>query len=577
MNTSRISSWSASAIPSPLATAFIMGCLAILLSVPTAHAADGKIHWKRLSGPPCGSEIVISCGEVGQFIFSSTPFDPFQQQTVSHGLNKASCQSPMVLSQGASPVGLYGSRSQGGQQAMPCDQGSCLTENALDADVLVVDWRNAHGWSVAGVIDTVLDQSADVKAESLKVGLLDLEDSGFDLGYDGVGDPEVIAQLCKIAELPESQLPITVNMSFGRKSHVSRCDSEHSLECEIDRILHHLRDDLGVILVAAAGNHGNMLFPADSGAVLSAGSIEIASMRHRSTVKPAAQTPVNSNVLVPGYGLFLRVGSSIWSAPPGSSYAAALATGWLTTSIGGSFATWSRLANADTHTRIYPARIYPGPFYLEIDGEALPGSTSAAADELLKTSLGWRPESCPALEYRALHQLTVSSPAPTLPSLTFDDLQSLASHPCPESRPCVPCHDLPGDPDGNPLMTAATKATGFEDSDDAGVPSPPSPPISPPILIDLTESHGIDTKAYDLMGIYLQVGDNVYSFSDSNNSRLLEDLELGKVSSLEITNPPVGFATDQGHLVFQLSVKIPDSKILNSQFTISIPIANHNH
>ena len=580
MSCPRISSCPPSSIPSRFVTALFVACLAALLWVPSIQAADGKIHWKRLSGAPCGSEIVISCGEIGQFVFSSTPFEPnpkAEAQSRHNPLNKASCRPPLVLSQGSSPLGMYASRSEGNQEALPCDQGSCLTEGALGADVLVVDWWNSHGWTVAGVIDQVLDQPADMKAEPLSVGLLDLEDPGFDLGYDGVGDPEVIAQLCKIAELPEPQLPITVNMSFGRKVTAARCVDEASLECEIDQILHHLRDDLGIVLVGAAGNHGNMLFPAASEAVLSAGSVEIASLRHRGEIKPAAQTPERSNVLVPGYGLFLRVGASIWSAPPGSSYAAALATGWLTHSIVESFEAWTRLRSADGDTRIYPARMLPAPFYLEIDGTTLAGSTSLAADELIRTSLGWRPETCPVLDYRSLHQLEVTLLAPDLPDVTFDDLQSLASHPCPESRPCVPCHDLPGDPDGNPIMSGTTKAVGIGASDNADQPSPPDPPLSPPIRIDLRESHGIDTKAYDLLGIYLQVGSNTYSFSDSTNASLLGELELGKISALEITNLPVGFSTQQAHLVFLLSVNIADSEVLGHQFTISIPIANHNH
>ncbi len=582
MNTS-MPSFSCPSLPNPRygAIARLVWGLSAVLFWTTALAAGSEgpeIHWRLVNGSPCGNPTTISCGALGQFVFSTSPFDDPPKLSEA---SKTGCHPPEIVAEGASYAKIYSSRSSRPHGLLPCDEGSCLAKPALGAEVLVVDWQDSHGWSVAGLVHKLVGKSVSFE-QTLRVGLLNLEETDLGLGYDGVGDPEVIAQLCKIADMPARDLPLVVNMSFGRKVADGFCVNEGGLECELDNLLWHLRNELGVILVGAAGNHGNMLFPAQSASVLSAGSIEIASMRHRNTVQPAAQTPAESNVLVPGYGLFLPVDESIWSAPPGSSYAAALATGWLATSIAKDLDAFDRLVNAGTATRIHPAWVHDGYFRLEIDGQPLPGSSSATADEIVRGTVGWRPDSCPGMEFRSHRQLTISTHTPSIPPMTFDDLQAMANRPCPESRPCVPCHDLPGDPDGNPLISAASKGSDLRthkgsQKATADGPGGPIPPLSEPVTIDLGESEGIDTDIYQLRDIYLQVGETAYSFVNTSDSALLRELEAGEVSSLEIMNPPLGFATQQAYLVFHLQVLSSIPKIADSELAISIPITNHNH
>ena len=537
----------------------ILLCLLSLILLSEASWAAG-LFWQRTVDDPCPNPDAISCGDFGHFAFSTSQMN---------APSAAGCSPGMTYSGSMPSVPLYSrhmSPSPVMAASLPCDHGSCFEARPEGADLLVVDWDDPHGWSVGAMISRVAGPGQ-------ALGLLDLQDSPLDLGYEGVGDPQVIAQLCKIADAPSHLRPNVVNMSFGRKATPSCTGSASSLECELDRLLHHLRDELGVVLVAAAGNHGDMLFPAYSDAVLSTGSLKLSKLRYHGRVEPSPETPPAANILLPGNGLFLPLpDSSIWAAPPGSSYAAAIATGWIAATLANPGEAGNPFLTTSNRTRIYPIETGRGAFMLALDGSPIEHSYVPSAVELLDQAVGWEPEACPNPLFTSHHVLQVTGPAVTriTPSQSLSDVQSLANRPCPESRPCVPCHDFPDGPDDPPLhfsqeLGGYGKAVG-------------GPVASTSVMLDLSQSEGLDTSTYSLRGIYLRVDDTVYGFSDSADSSLLNELAAGTVTGLEIRDVPLGLETAHASLLFDVDV---DPTILppdtDPRVEISIPIAVHGH
>ena len=132
-----------------------------------------------------------------------------------------------------------------------------------------------------------------------------------------------------------------------------------------------------------------MLFPANSRDVVSAGALDLAYFQQTGGIRPSTQTPSDAAALMLGYGIHLSTDDkdSTWPAPPGSSYAAALFTGWL----GGTLAASGHLPGPllPPGSRWTPA-VPPVPangLVLTLNGAPLAGSGLAGPRRLLDRAM----------------------------------------------------------------------------------------------------------------------------------------------------------------------------------------------
>lgn len=544
------------AFPAAVRHSLLSLTLPALLTMPAmlGHAADAGavVHWTvdEKGGCTTGSA-TFSCGKLGHFSFSPIAFPPERTPDCADS----------TLGGGRFVAHPYAHDLPDDQEALPCADGSCLSGDGMRlpvADVLVIDWDDPHGWSVAGIIDRLAGGGA-----TLGMAAFDSSNLITTIGA-GVTDAHVLEQVCRIVELPVDDRPLLVNMSFGRPAPgnwESECTGRTSITCEVDRALREL-DQSGVHLVAAAGHHGRQLFPASSGVTWSAGAVDLVGLGHSKSV-PAAHTPAEADLLVPGYGVF--VGASLgnvrtWSAPPGSSYSAAVASGWIIDSMladPGADA-FLRLSRGQ---RVKPVQPTAEAWALGLDASLImPGSLSERASVLLQTALGEKPGQCSNFDVLAVRELVLSGDIATLPTLMLDDARGDLTIPCPESFPCVPCHDMP---DGQPLgggEKAVSRALEFGATPG---PLPVQHAAGERLEIDLSGSKGFDRDAYELLGIYLRVANQDLEFTDSRDGRLLRDLADGSVDVLLIEDAPAALWHEQGYLVFHL--RLADEPLAGSE------------
>jgi len=390
--------------------------------------------------------------------------------------------------------------------SFPCQDGSCFG-HGRQPWVAVLDWDQPHGWSVGAVLLEASDQRIDVD-------LFDLEDPAGTLPewLDGVGDAHVLAQLCRVAELvsdPRQEPPLAVNMSFGRAASEEGREAclpggGGGLECEIRSVLAHLRSASGTLPVAAAGNHGTLLFPAEDASVLSAGALDLALFAASGSAEPSNETPAAAHALLPGYGLYLESPlASYWPAPPGSSYASALLAGWIAGTL-----TDNPETPVDPGGRWTPLAFGNG-FLLARDGQPVAGSYLLGPAQLLKRALGGEPEICdPSAAAGISANLSrILLPPPPLPALSLADLAAQSNLQQPGAVICVPCHgDQP--------------PTGI----DAGTP----------LKVDLGSSSPLPAQ-YRLTGLYLRIGDTRHRLDKSGDSALLGLIAQGTVDRLTIS------------------------------------------
>ncbi len=410
--------------------------------------------------------------------------------------------------------------------AFPCAGGLCLQRKPGQPWVAVLDWPSAHGWSVAATIREASDQQVGLQ-------LYDLTDAGT-LGQwvTPVSDLHVLVQLCALAEhvrLHPGDRPLAVNMSFGRLQTASNCGSgSTSQSCPVGQVLSHLAAK-GIVPVAAAGNHGELLFPASIPDVVSAGAIDLTYLQHTQKVRASRQTPLQAEALMPGYGLYLSAppgaGNSLyWPAPPGSSYAAALFTGWLSgyRANGGQLPDPSLLRGAHWIPRTAPNT--SNGLALTLDGAPLPGSELNGPRILLDRALGNVPV---APEPRSAVTLWLTGPAPPLPgpySLLHADT---GNGPQPGVDPCVPCGPGGGGQGGT------------EESS---------------VLLDLSHSGGLPPWM-DLLAVLLRVGTDTYAFDGSRDPDLLAALAAGSLEGLKLAGTSGAFrAGEQPSLVLVIDV-----------------------
>lgn len=510
-------------------------CWVVVLAfflLPGLAAAEGVFWGSGEDCRPVGFE-ELRCGSHGSF-YLSREAPATKSACLTHGATPAEL--------GAYPAPADISRVKAAPESwQPCADGQCLTDRPDGPWVAIVDWNHPHGWSVA---ETIL-QASDARVQTR---LYALDASGLDTlaAHEGVGDLHVLAQLCRIAEDVESshlEAPAAVNLSFGRYlAGTEACDpARGGLTCTIGGVLAHLRNTLGIPIFAAAGNDGQLLFPAADPHVLAMGSLDVGHLGATGVSRPSPRTPAGVAGLALGYGLFLEedAGDGVWPAPPGTSYASAVAAGWWAGYVARSPRLAARLLGG-CHGLLAPTA-GGARFHLACDAEVFPGSGLDRPNAFLDTALGgWSPARAEDLA-RTVRRVNVERRIYQGPSPTLTEAQADRNRPMPEPEPCIPCmiSGTGGDEEKDPPPDGGEGMTVID------------PKRASVVEIDLSSSRGFPA-GYDVVGLYLEVGDATYRFSDSENTSLLGELLLGEIDVLEIGRAPASLADEPVALVYAL-------------------------
>jgi hypothetical protein len=544
--------------PLNLRRACLAGALALLSALP-ARAAE--LSWFRL--PPGCPHLIeeglaeMPCGSYGRLFFGLERLVRPNCAGVTSGHEVPSLYltpAPEALPSGWSP----------------CAGGSCFEARGRGPWVAVVDWNAPHGWSVG---ETIL-QSSDYR---VNVELFDLASPGNTLPprLNDVGDAHVLAQLCAVAERTvSSEPPVAVNMSFGRvpgPAGTPSCQptAPWALECEIRGVLAHLASERGVLPIAAAGNHAQLLFPASDPNVVAAGALDLARFASEDEAEASNETPSGAQALVLGYALYLENpahAGEFWQGPAGSSYASAFLSGWIAgtreqteneasaasvTSVVTSIATSTitstitSIVTSAVPTPRWAPRLHGGTYWLEHNGQIVDGSDLLNPNLLLERAFGQHPEACVHSAMGTLPVLRkLSLPPPALPQLSLAGLAATRSQQLPGVVLCVPCHG-----DGPP--------GGFELEVDLVVNLAGSPPLP---------------QSYRLTGLYLKIGHTLHQLNASRDPKILGDLERGTLKSLGLA----GIATllqpgQQLSLVYTLTTED------GTPFWHATPVHVHDH
>jgi hypothetical protein len=500
-----------------------MLCWIVIMIAGTAAGAAAPVDWLHLA-PECSpTEITTGDGEEPQIIYcGGAGTFAFGRRGLRYPPGKC---SPLAVGSETPPIVPY-EQTPRLPPAFPCAQGSCFHHAPGHPWVAVVDWQTEHGWSVAATLQEASDQSVEVL-------LYDLNDVGAIATLaPSVSDLHVLVQLCALEEDLQAHpldRPLAVNMSFGRHAMGDPClQSGTSLGCSVSHVLSHLAAQ-GVLPVAAAGNHREMLFPATSQGVVSAGALDLAYFQQTGEIRPSTQTPSNASALMLGYGIHLSTGDSTWPAPPGSSYAAALFTGWL----GGTLAGGGHLPDPirPPVSRWTPA-VTAAPangLVLTLNGAPLAGSGLAGPRRLLDRAMG---ASASAPPVDAILQLTISAPPRPKLSVLYADS---GNSPQPGVCPCVPCGGGGGGYGGHGQQGMAVEG-------------------SDTVVLDLSSSVALPPQM-ELVRVFLRVGNAVYAFDRSGDSDLLAAIAAGHVRGLALTGVgDILHAGEQPSLVLAVNV-----------------------
>lgn len=421
-----------------LSLVMLAGAVALAASAPTA-----ALEWS-LYGRHCavqGGEFVVTCGEYGVFHFDGAPSSSCDPLATGD-------EDPPVYSGPGAMTAFPGSvvmlddliqqieRSRDGAgaaraAALPQSGGISSPPEPDDPALdVVIDFTGPHGASTTWLVDAISGPGADA-------AMLALDDPALEPLGEEVGDFHVLASLCRVLDdilYQRIPPPRTINMSFGRSVATGDADPpddcvDGRASCQIARVAAALRGR-GVRLVAAAGNHGEMLFPAALEHVIAAGMLELNGYLDRGAPEPAWQTPDGADVLTPGNALCLR----FWPAPAGSSYSSALFSGWLSTLLvvkpgldplagGPWWPAWNEALSCHVLTNgVESVAGCNGRVDAAFDG--LAGANAATC---------WFADETPS---QAGERPGEPGPPPSLPSLAA---WSAETSPTPEADPCVPC------------------------------------------------------------------------------------------------------------------------------------------
>lgn len=430
--------------------------LALVVAASPASATS-NVRWYRFDGcEPALSSFAsqndperISCGALGVFYVGEETLE--YSSACSHSVYGV--EAPALYLAQDDPL-----FSPAAGEWFPCAQGGCFGRRGQPW-VGIVDWNRGHGWSVAGTIAASAGPAIDLELFALDAG-------GATLDPQGVSDLDVLAQLCAVAERAELQpndLPLVVNLSFGRildagASGAAQSRGQVALQDQIHEVLRHLDQDLDIHLVAAGGNHGELLFPASDPHVMAVGAIDIEGYAQTSTIGSAPRSPSQSTAWLPAYGLYLEesTGGVYWPVPPGSSYASALASGWLAGFMVENSLSRDALGLSAAST-LEPVAS-GNDYLLVLDGQTLAGSALPGATELTGGALE-HASGCGSLPASPTVVPSVETTS-ALPAESSAQISARDNLPLPNTRPCVPCHGF-DTIDG--LVIDVSESEGFPD------------------------------------------------------------------------------------------------------------------
>ena len=531
----------------------------LLLAAPATEARATETAWKLYEPGQAPTEArfvggphQIHCGGYGVFEMQfDAEISERGEASPAPALEEGREVPPdFPLLAGSTPPGVFPSlhgrgagapfRSRVGEPPPPpCDQGSCFSAPGEGPWVAVVDWDNWHGWSVGR---TVLQSSG----EKVRAALFPLEDLDLTTWFGPrITDVHLLSELCRLAEvleLPAVEPPVAINLSFGRPRSFADaedgdCDTS-TLSCQILRVLDHLRTrsmELAPnranppLISAAAGNHGNLLFPASLPNVVSVGALDLQKFHRYGWAAGSWETPRETEALFPGYGLCLEYSvkgvNAAWPAPPGSSYSAALMTGWLAPSL---------------ETRRLPeggGRWAPARFcwrnrcsYVAARGHRGYDKASAGLQDLIEgtgtdveTSCS-RSDSDP--ETSLVRPLGWPTSVRSLPSRSFPEVTPALLRPSPEPASCVPCEERAS------RGRRRSQQTVHGADEDLGVAAGGSHlKSSPNLAVSLWAGQAIDPDLV-ISEVHLQVSGLLFPVKLSRSD--LRQLEGGEVDLLEI-------------------------------------------
>jgi hypothetical protein len=580
------------AIPALLCAFFLFGPAA-----RQAAAVEDPVTWYRDSRtppPPDRGGLQVPCGRLGIF-------------QIVRGAGAVDGDVPVcagALECGSETPPLYPTPEGGAEEPLaaaatawfPCAGGSCFAgveppPSALPVSswVAVIDWNQPHGWSVGWTLLQVAND--DPTQPRIPAVLFDLDDPaararGF--SERGATDVHLLKKLCEIVEAvdltPGVPPPLVINMSFGRRFRTgdarnSGTCNRKTLNCQIAEV--ETRLWLGdpaapaprprSTLVAAAGNHREWLFPAGLDTVLPAGSLQLESFG-QGVVERSWETPdygARAQGLFPGYGLCLEqqagAGESAteWAAPAGTSYAAAILSGWLAGPLRG-----PGLFDPLGPGAWFPKRACTAAgvctYALAHGGRTFGGNPRV--DVLLNRVLDRASTKCgtPAAPSAGgvltLKVAAVLGQSDLLPKDSFIDVVGLLKLPTPDSRPCVPCQGMSsiGSVAARPRGKAASRWL-LDLSANTQVP----PPFSYPLQAQST-----------IARLYLHTsGDNyLVLLPESGDLNVLKD---GTIHQLWLPDARPWLASGvQPSLVFVLQSDQPD--LVGRPFWLSVPILVRN-
>jgi hypothetical protein len=466
-------------------------------TVPATEIGPGAIAWIHLT-PDCRPSLpdvmagdgdtpqILSCGASGFFVFGKP------------GLRyQGACRSFEGATE--TPAAIPDERMPPYPPAFPCSQGSCASRAGGRPWIAVVDWPTGHGWSVEATIREASDQQVETQ-------LFDLTANGaLTRWVPSISDLHVLVQLCALADAVQARpddRPLAVNLSFGRRATDGDCAQlGPNLGCAVGGVLADLAG-AGVLPVAAAGNDREMLFPASSPGVVAAGALDLSRFERTQDVRPSSQTPDGAAALMLGYGLYLSADGKppYWAAPPGSSYAAALLSGWL----GGTLAAGGQLpAPLPKGAQWAPAlaAATSGDLALTLDGVPLPGSTLTGPRLLFERAVNG---TGPAQDPKSSLTLAFQGTAPSPPEHSVLHADSGYS-PQPGVDPCVPCSGGPPE----------------RDVEDGGED----------LTLDLSSSGALPPQM-ELVCLFLRIGKAVYAFEGSCDPTVIAPFAAGNLTSL---------------------------------------------
>ena len=524
----------------PMLLAASLGVFAPAVPVRSAESELG-LTWiltrqcePPIDFPPPVQQKRLACGEYGDFFLDLDPS--------SAGLFLWLSDLCPPLAQGWEFVPTFALPTGVGVPGawVPCAEGRCLSTGARAPWVAVLDWSTDHGRTVA---QTVLE-STDA---NVAVELLPLDRPRLDLPLLSrlpVGDVHLLSQLCALEERLErgEPPPLVANLSVGRyaapaadppppgdpprvviRRGPARDLGPAQIQSQVGAVIHHLRSRYDIVFVGADGHHRGRAFPASLPGVLEVGMLDLSRLR-RGTVRRAWQTGTATRALFPGNGLNLvshEDPERCWPAPPGSSYASAIAAGWI--------AGYRARGGVWNHAWVgsqWSVGFRDGSAALERDGQPVAGSDLPGPAALLSRLIGG--SSCGAVRTKQALSVSVTGavadPLRGRPSLP-EAIALLG--PSPNNVTCVPC-EIVGDAGATAHAAHASELT---------------------IGLGAT---GALPAAQQLVDVFLIVDGAFYGLGADDKPQILSALTEGRAAQLTVAGLPEAASAAELGLLFIL-------------------------